>query len=33
MSDLIFVSLSISFFLVALAYTHACQKLGGNPDD
>jgi hypothetical protein len=33
MSDLIFLSMSIAFFLLSVAYTHGCQKLRGARDD
>ena len=33
MSDLIFIAITIGFFALAIAYTHACEKLrGGNHD-
>lgn len=33
MSDLIFVALTIAFFLIALAYVRGCEKMqgGGKP--
>jgi hypothetical protein len=33
MSDLIFISMTIAFFLVAVAYTRVCQKLRGASDE
>ena len=33
MSDLIFLTITIAFFLVSVAYTHGCQKLRGVSDD
>lgn len=29
MSDLIFLGITTAFFALALAYTHACEKLRG----
>jgi hypothetical protein len=29
MTDLIFIATTIGFFVVAIAYTHACEKLRG----
>jgi hypothetical protein len=29
MSDFIFITVTIGFFALAIAYTHACQKLRG----
>lgn len=32
MIDLIFIAASVGFFALAIAYTHACEKLrGGKP--
>ena len=32
MTDLIYVAICVGFFAVAVAYTHACEKLrGGEP--
>jgi hypothetical protein len=33
MSDLIFISVTLGFFLTAIAYTRFCQKLRGACDD
>jgi hypothetical protein len=33
MSDLIFVSMTLAFFLIAAAYTRGCQKLRGASDE
>jgi hypothetical protein len=33
MSDLIFISMTIAFFLLAAAYVHGCQKLRGVSDE
>jgi hypothetical protein len=33
MSDLIFILLTVGFFLVSVAYTHGCQRLRGGSDD
>jgi hypothetical protein len=33
MIDLIFIAAAIGFFLVAIAYTHACEKLRGGSRD
>jgi hypothetical protein len=33
MSDLIFTTIAIGFFVVAIAYTHGCQKLRGGSND
>jgi len=33
MIDLIFIATAIGFFLVAIAYTHGCEKLRGGGDD
>jgi hypothetical protein len=33
MTDLIFIAIAIGFFAVAIAYTHACEKLRGGSSD
>jgi hypothetical protein len=33
MSDLIFLTMTIAFFLMAVAYTRGCQKLRGASDE
>ena len=33
MIDLIFIATAIAFFLVAIAYTHGCEKLRGGSHD
>jgi hypothetical protein len=33
MTDLIFLAVSLAFFVVAVAYTHGCQSLKGGRDD
>jgi hypothetical protein len=33
MSDLVFLSLTLAFFLVSIAYTRGCQKLRGGAND
>jgi hypothetical protein len=33
MLDLIFIALAVAFFLVSVAYTHACERLQGGPHD
>ncbi len=33
MIDLIFIATTVGFFLLALAYTHACEKLRGGSRD
>jgi hypothetical protein len=29
MTDLIFIAVSVAFFALSIAYTHACEKLRG----
>jgi len=33
MTDLIFIATVIGFFALAVAYTHACEKLRGGRND
>lgn len=33
MTDLIFVATAVGFFALAVAYTHACEKLRGDSHD
>jgi len=33
MTDLIFIAIAVGFFLVAIAYTHGCEKLRGGSSD
>jgi hypothetical protein len=33
MTDLIFIATAIAFFVVAIAYTHGCEKLRGGSHD
>jgi hypothetical protein len=33
MPDLIFIAAAIGFFALAVAYTHACEKLRGASND
>jgi hypothetical protein len=33
MTDLIFIAIAIAFFVVAIAYTHGCEKLRRGSDD
>jgi hypothetical protein len=33
MSDLLFLSVTLAFFLVSIAYNRACQKLRGGAND
>lgn len=33
MPDLIFIAVTVGFFALSIAYTHACQKLRGGSGD
>jgi hypothetical protein len=33
MSDLIFIGITVGFFALAAAYTHACERLRGGDHD
>jgi hypothetical protein len=33
MTDLIFISASVAFFALAIAYVHGCEKLRGGDHD